>query len=337
MKNIKFDFDDILLQPAKVSNINSRNVINAYYSGYLPLFTAPMDTVVSGKNYELFQDNGINVVLPRGEKGNSDCFTSYSLKEMFNKFDALHHPNSLSPNGRYLIDVANGHMSDLVELTKTLRQSYPNMTLMVGNIANPETYKLLSDAGADFIRVGIGNGAGCLTTQQTAIGYPMGSLIAECYAVSSTLDNPAKIVADGGFQKYSDIIKALALGADYVMVGSLLNKTIESSGDNYLFGKIKISEELAHKLYELNVPIYKNFRGMSTKEVQLKWNKDTIKTSEGVTRMRKVEYSLNQWTHNFVDYLRSAMSYSNARNLNQFIGYAEYNFVTENAMRRFKK
>lgn len=95
----------------------------------------------------------------------------------------------------------------------------------------------------------------CSTTQNVAIGYPMGSLIQECYDVSCLLDNPAKIVADGGMKTYSDVIKALALGADYVMVGSIFNKAIESCGDNYLFGKIKVSQKIAEKAYKHKIPV----------------------------------------------------------------------------------
>lgn len=332
MKNIKFDFDDILIQPSAISKINSRREVNPLDdNGFLPLMTAPMDTVVSSKNYKKFLDEGINVVLPRGEKGDENCFESFSLKGIQENF------NSLYPNGKYLIDVANGHMEDLLQVTKEIKEVYPSITLMVGNIANPKTYELLSNAGADYIRVGIGNGAGCLTTQQTSIGFPMASLVSDCYEVATRLENPAKIVADGGMQKYSDVIKALALGADYVMVGSLLNKTIESSGDNYIFKKIKVSEKLATRLYSHNIPIYKKFRGMSTKEVQKKWNRPVLKTSEGVTRVRGVEYTLNSWTTNFRDYLKSAMSYSDSRTLEDFIGEAEYNFISENSLNRFKK
>jgi len=177
----------------------------------------------------------------------------------------------------------------------------------------------------------------CSTTVHTGIGFPMASLIKECYDISCTLENPAKIVADGGMQNYSDIIKALALGADYVMVGSLFNKAIESCGDNYLWNKIKVGKDDAQLAYRMGIPVYKKFRGMSTKEVQKKWGKQVLTTSEGVVRFRKVEYTLKQWVENFEDYLRSAMSYTNATNLKEFIGQVETLRITDNAYNRFKK
>jgi isopentenyl diphosphate isomerase/L-lactate dehydrogenase-like FMN-dependent dehydrogenase len=76
--------------------------------------------------------------------------------------------------------------------------------------------------------IGIGNGAGCLTTQQTGVGYPMASLIQECYRIKKGAGLKAKIVADGGFKIYSDVIKALALCSDYVMLGGILNRSLES-------------------------------------------------------------------------------------------------------------
>ena len=202
----------------------------------------------------------------------------------------------------------------------------------------------------------------CLTTKQTSIGFPKASLIHECYLVKEKLgkeldedwefyknskfdlfkkpvqtkDNLPKIVADGGMKDYSDIIKSLALGADYVMVGSIFNKTIESSGDNYLYN-IKISRKLAKKLYKRGYPIKKHFYGMSTKIAQKKMGKTKLKTSEGVERYRNVEYTLEGWTENFVSYLTSTMSYVGAENLSEFIGKTEFNFITENAFNRFNK
>jgi len=328
----KFDFNDILIKPAKISNINSRKDINPFHDGFLPLITAPMDTVISKDNKYIYKGLKIITCTPRGEM-NLTGFESYSLQEI----EKQARKGNLNQKGMYLIDIANGHMATLVEMTKALKAKYPEMTLMVGNVANPETYKVLSDAGADYVRVGIGNGGGCSTTVHTGVGYPMASLIRECYEISCSLDKPAKIVADGGMQNYSDIIKALALGADYVMVGSIFNKAIDSCGDNYLFKCIKIKQSFARWCYNNNLPVYKKFRGMSTKEVQKEWGKEELISSEGVIRFRKAEYNLRQWASNFEDYLRSAMSYSNTKTLDEFIGMADIIKITDNAYQRYKK
>ena len=328
----KFDFNDILIKPATTSKINSRKDINPFYNGYLPLITAPMDSVININNENLFDKLKVVTCSPRGEE-NTTGFISYSLSE----FEVLFSNDALNKTGFYLIDIANGHMNKLLDVVKKTKDKYPHLILMVGNVANPKTYELLSLAGADFVRVGIGNGGGCSTTVHTGVGYPMASLISECYKISKTYDNPAYIVADGGMQNYSDIIKALALGADYVMVGSLFNKAIDSCGDNYLFKKIWVPQVIANWFYKNKIPVYKKFRGMSTKEVQRKWGKKELTTSEGVVRFRKVEYSLNQWINNFEDYLRSAMSYSNTKTLSQFIGKAHIIKISDNAYNRFKK
>jgi IMP dehydrogenase/GMP reductase len=330
----KYDFNDILILPAKTSLIESRKEVNPYLNDFLPLITAPMDTVINSKNKSLFENLGIISCLPRGEKiGFTYGFESMSLIDMKMKNEK----GLLDSNGNYLIDVANGHMASLVSTIKTVKIKYPNIVLMVGNIANPETYCLLSEAGADFIRVGIGAGAGCTSSVHTGVGFPMASLIAECYSKSLNYEEPAYIVADGGMQNYGDIIKALALGADYVMVGSLFNKSLESCGTNYLFKYIKVSQKLANLLYKLKLPIYKKFRGMSTKEVQKKWGKLNLTSSEGVVRYRKVEYTLSQWVNNFDDYLRSSMSYCGASELNEFIGVAKTNRITNNSHKRYNK
>ena len=341
--SIMLDFNDILIKPKVITNIISRSDINPFYDDYkLPLITAPMDTVVNDENAHLFSAVGLNVCLPRGEKSEDrGFFKSYSLNEFKLHFldnSAMVNEMMQSINRKVLIDTANGHIQEMLDAVKKAKDLYGDrLTLMVGNIANSKTYVQLSEAGADYIRVGIGNGGGCLTTQQTGVGFPMASLINLCYFESLELNKPAKIVADGGMQTYSDIIKALALGADYVMVGSLLNKCLESSGSNYLFKYIPISSEFAERAYKFGFKINKKFRGMSTKEVQKEWGNTELKTSEGVVRYREVEYTLNGWVDNFKSYLRSAMSYSGARTLNEFIGEAEIVKISDNAYRRFNK
>lgn len=345
----KFDFDDLLIEPEIQTNIITRSEINHRYGafkgpfGHLPIIAAPMDTVVSLKNCNKFTSNGISVCLPRGEKlnghgnvGSKMIFNSYSLMEFTENFIAK---KADAYPSHVLIDIANGHMSDLVYVTLKAKEYYgKTMQLMVGNVANPETYKLLSEAGADYVRCGIGNGGACITTEQTGIGYPMGSLIKECFDAAKKLPKSkrAKIVADGGMKKYADIIKALALGADYVMIGSLFNKTLESCGRNY-FMRIPITRGIANLMYNLGFRIKKEFRGMSTKKVQKKWGNETLKTSEGVVRRRNVEYRLCGWKCNFEHYLKSAMSYTNSRSLEDFVGKAKFNMVTKNSFKRYNK
>ena len=338
--DIKFDLDDVLIEPSVLTDIDSRSkVFPRDKKGYLPLFTAPMDTVVNSDNHDKFLREGISVCLPRGEKLKSDTynnrntFISYSLKEFKDRL-----VNDTIEHNRVCIDIANGHMKDLYNVIRNAKKIHGDeLLLLVGNVANPATYTKLSNAGADFVRLGIGQGNGFLTSENTGVGYPMGSLIRDCRMLANKVKRPAKIIADGGIKKYSDIIKSLALGADYVMLGSILNKSLESAGDNYLFNKIKISDTFADTLYKRGFTIHKKFRGMSTKEVQIKWGNTKLKTSEGVVRKRKVEYTLHQWVENFEDYLRSAMSYTNSKYLYNFIGKTNYNKITDKAHSRFEK
>lgn len=362
-QDIKIDYKDLLISPAIVSNIKSRKDVNPYYShpfgNHLPLITAPMDTVVNARNAGLFTNLGINVCYPRGEYSllpdksmlGTNIFESVSLSEfedlifkdtlLYNNYNISMATNGYVKNFKYYvcIDIANGHMKYLHSLIKTAKNKFGDkIAIMAGNVAHPSTYVLLSNAGADYIRVGIGNGNGCLTTQQTGVGAPMASLVRECHMASLILDKPAQIVADGGIKEYADIFKALALGADYVMIGSLFNQCLESAGPTYLW-KFPLDQygNIAKWLHKNGYTLSKRFRGMSTKEVQKKWGRTQLKTSEGISKIVKVETTLNKWTENFVDYLRTNLSYCNYTELKDFIGNPIINQISEQAFRRFNK
>lgn len=335
----KFDLNDIVLVPAEQSDISSRSECKFEYN---PLIAAPMDTVVSSQNYAKYIANNITPCLPRGlakERliGMFYYFQSFGLCEIETQLNSEdNQPDYFYHFPNVLIDIANGHMTKLIPLIKKIKQRWPNMKLMVGNIANPETFINLGLAGADYVRCSVGTGAGCTTAANVSINYPLGSLISECYELRKHYDIKTKIVADGGMRTYSDIIKVLALGADYVMIGSTFNKAIESAGFNYLW-KMKINNKMAELLWRWGFPIKKKYRGMSTKAVQRSWGKTNLVTAEGITKYQKVEYTLEQWTENFKDYLKSAMSYCNAKTLNDFIGKAQYIFITDAARHRFEK
>lgn len=341
-----YDFDDLLIEPAVLSSIKSRSEINVKnLNGYLPLMTAPMDTVVDENNFHLFAKHGILPVLPRVMNPSKDhfdvnMFLSYGLDDFKKMFLDT---KVYVPDGSRimaLIDVANGHMKDLYEMTKKAKTMYGySMCLMIGNVANPNTFKEYCSIGVDMVRVGIGNGGGCLTTVQTGVGYPMASLIKECNDIRKNGGFRTEIVADGGFKKYSDIIKALGLGADYVMLGSILNKCLESAGETSRenYETVNQYSKETNEMFMADIPLYKNFRGMSTKEVQKSWGREDLKTSEGVIRRNEVNYTIESWVQNFGDYLRSAMSYSGKKELHHFIGGADFNFISQNSFKRFSK
>lgn len=179
---INQDFNDILITPAVTSTIRSRSEINPYQTfgstTWLPVMVSPMDTVISKDNWQLFIDQKMPICFPRGIRPNDfegdelsvlDCFKdviffSYSLDETSEMLEWLIEAQSHNPSTdlgyNILIDIANGHMQHMVDLVKDLKRK-SKVKIMVGNIANPETYRVLSEAGADLIRVGIGFGGGC--------------------------------------------------------------------------------------------------------------------------------------------------------------------------------
>lgn len=362
----KFDFNDVLIQPDVLSDITSRSECELKYStpngGFLPLMTAPMDTVINLENVDNFINNNIIPILPRTVKiddyikfitsKNYDfkydsVFVSVGLDEFENLIDSKYYSvGNIIKN--VLIDIANGHMQKIIDVCKRAKTINPRIKIMVGNIANPETYRKYAEAQCvDYIRCGIGNGGGCLTTKSTFLGYPMASLISEIYNVKSQLltenglcyKTPI-IVADGGMKEYGDIIMSLALGAEFVMCGSIFNKAIESAGDIYFY-KFKVNRKLGIWLFNNGFKKYlrKYFRGMSTKEAQkaINPNATKLKTSEGVIRYRKVEYTLDGWTDNFKSYLATIMSYCNCKYISGFIGKPTVNRITNNAYKRFDK
>ncbi len=352
------DFNDILITPAVTSTIRSRREINPHSlidgsTWFLPIIVSPMDTVIGIDNWQLFLNEKMPICFPRGIRPNdihqddqmvlnafkNSIFFSYSLDETNDMLEWLTNNKDADLEYNILIDIANGHMQHMVDTIKKLRKK-TKVKIMVGNIANPETYRVLSKAGADYIRVGIGFGGGCLTAMNTAIGYSMASLVTQCSDIKEHMESidekTALIVADGGFRDYGDIIKALALGADFVMLGSMLNKSLESSGDTYWKG-IKLSTSFAKFLWKRKFRLEKKFRGMSTKEVQKQWGKKKLTTSEGVVRMRTVKYTLSGWRENFEDYLKSAMSYTDCRTLKDFIGNVKWTVISQNSFNRFNK
>ena len=365
-KEIKYSYNDIGIVPAIISEIEHRKDCDPFIDGKLPLFTAPMSSVVDESNFNLFEENGINAILPRTVNLNTRVsyavngkWAAFGLKE----FEEVFIEKTVSGQKiKVLIDIANGHMAKILSLVKDFKEKYKDIQteIMVGNIANPLTYLEMAKVGVDYIRCGIGSGEGCITSSNLGVHYPMASLIDETseqkkyvgimsgVAKNGTYKSLPKIIADGGIRNYSDAIKALALGADYVMIGGLFTRMAESAaktffeasdgerfylthhhieedGDGWL-----VSDVLSKEAFTFIKTLKKSFFGMASKKAQELMHGQKIRTSEGIEKIVEVKFTLKQWVDNFTDYLRSAMSYTNAKTLNDFITNTDTIVISNN-------
>lgn len=351
IKEPKYCYNDIAIIPAIKSNVDHRSECNPYTGKFeestLPIFTAPMSTVVNEENFELFERNNIIPILPRNfslekrieylERGK---WAAFGLDEFEELFIVKDWDMEISPDVNVLIDIANGHMTRLHNLIYDAKTKYDwssRFKIMAGNIANPLTYYELAKAGADFVRISIGSGAGCITTTQTAIHYPIASLIDETYQIKRNLDRVGEhtpmIIADGGTRDYVDVIRALALGADYVMIGGLFSKLIESSAPTFYYDKENNVVEInpfEHKIdsypdgtfdvdEEMIIDnLHKVFYGMASRRGQEDMSGRKKKTSEGIQKVFDCTTNMRKWKENMVAYIQTAMSYTNCFYVDEF-------------------
>ena len=251
---VKLSYDDISIVPETVTNIFSRMECNPFdENGMLPIFAAPMGSVIDEHNWRTFYDNKVNVVIPRTlslderkkimdytkrQEQHYHPFIAFSLDETIDLFglDSKEITSDIDPDVmrsnhfqmKICIDLANGHMNKLLKVIKYIKKSYGDLVIiMSGNIANPNTYTEYELVGCDYVRVSIGTGSGCLTASNTGVYYPPFSLLKEMSEIRKQYHGNCKIIADGGIKGFRDIQKAL-IYADYVMIGGLFNKCIES-------------------------------------------------------------------------------------------------------------
>ena len=339
-----YTYKDVTIEPCVIRDIEHREECNPYYEdGFLPLFTAPMDTVISKNNFSLFKENKINAILPRTETledrvnySTSGNWAAFSLKEFEDLFCGKENKKfDVTVPIKVLIDVANGHMKKITELVSIAKEVYGNnIIIMAGNIANPQAYYAYAKCGIDYVRVGIGGGKGCITSTCLGVHMPMASLINDISIIKDGLDptyykSIPKIVADGGIRGYADIMKSLALGADYVMIGSVFARMLESAAPKYsdlLSGEIDRGnfkymylQDGKWMLEDEEVGnICATFYGMASRQGQIAMKGAKTKTSEGTSKCLSVDYKMDGWCKNFTDYLCSTMSYVGVRDLERF-------------------
>lgn len=336
----------------KYTNPQKYGITNERY----PIFAAPMSCVVNENNWKEFVDNGITPVIPRTVDYNirltlmKDTFVAMSLKEFQ---AAIEDVNNFNTTSYICVDIANGHMSCMMETCKNAKIAYGDkIVIMAGNIANPKTYDLYAKSGIDYIRLGIGSGNVCTTAANTGVHYPLGSLIYNCNERRNEIKHTIltnteyitvpKLIADGGFKNFDQMIKALALGADYVMLGDLLARTFTACGKLYdtpnpVPGHDKELTRTGALLS--SKAVFREYYGMSTKKAQMEMGKteEECRTSEGIVKYLPVTQYLDKWLDNFAHYLKSSMSYCNCTQLEDFIGFPCMGINTPMARSAFMK
>ena len=328
-------FDDVLLIPQYSSVLPSETKISLNLTKKIflkvPFLSSAMDTVTESKMaIAMALAGGIGVIHRNlSIKDQVKEITKVKNRKLIvgaavgtNKED-LERAKALINNGcdMIVVDTAHGHSAKVLNTLTKLKKIEKNISLCVGNIATGEAAKRLYDSGADIIKVGIGPGSICTTRMVAGIGVPQISAILE---VKQALKNKKiKIISDGGIKFSGDIAKALAAGADAIMMGSIFAGTDESPG----------------KKFKVKGKIYKQYRGMgsigamssgSANRYFQKNFKDKSKfVPEGVEGRVEYKGSISKIIYQLQGGLRSSMGYIGAKNLGQISKNAKFIKITK--------
>lgn len=250
------------------------------YSTTLPIFTSPMSAIIDSGNWETWLGAGIKTIIPRTESLETRIqlcqytFSAFSLQEVKEEFlmkDRRNCPGQL----RISIDVgAAGHDNEMFEVALRLRSMYmKQVIIMGGNIGNPATFSEEYFNTFDYVRIGISSGS-LVNKDFYGYHYPMASFLMSIKKIREfKKSNGPKVIVDGGISGYTDIVKALALGADYVMIGREFAKLFEAAGPIYLkkkdgkTGKDTV-EEVIDRSCGLGPNMYRLYYGNTSLESQ---------------------------------------------------------------------
>ena len=328
-------FDDVLLIPKYSDVLPSETDISLNLSKKInlkvPFLSSAMDTVTESKMaVAIAKAGGIGVIHRNlNIKKQSKEVIKVKKKKLIvgaavgTNNEDLERARSLIDNGCDLIviDTAHGHSAKVLKVLSKLKKINFNVPICVGNIATAEASKKLYNSGADIIKVGIGPGSICTTRMVAGIGVPQISAIME---VKGALKNKKiKIISDGGIKFSGDIAKALAAGADAIMMGSIFAGTDESPG----------------KKFKIKGKIYKQYRGMgsigamssgSANRYFQKNFKDKSKfVPEGVEGRVEYKGNVSKIIYQLKGGLRSSMGYIGAKDINQIQKKAKFIKITK--------
>jgi IMP dehydrogenase len=328
-------FDDVLLLPRYSSVLPSKTNINLSFTKNInlkvPFLSSAMDTVTESKMaIAIGKEGGIGIIHRNLDiKNQSKEVKKVANKKLLvgaaigtNKED-IERAKSLISNGADLIviDTAHGHSEKVLKTLSKIKKIVKDVPICVGNIATGEAAKRLYNSGADIIKVGIGPGSICTTRMVAGIGVPQISAILE---VKKALSNKnVRIISDGGIKFSGDIAKALAAGADAIMMGSIFAGTDESPG----------------RKFKIKGKFFKQYRGMgsvgamsagSANRYFQKNFKDKSKfVPEGVDGRVEYKGKVSKIIYQLQGGLRSSMGYIGAKNLKEINKKAKFIKITK--------
>jgi len=239
-----YSFDDLLLVPKegildsrKDADISSEIVID--YPVEVPIISANMPSVTGPEMaFAMHISGGMGALHRFCSTEDQIKMWDYSRQGIISigLRDGMERTEALANRGAalFLLDVAHGHSEKVLDFIEGWKENYPELYLIAGNVATQEGTQALAYAGADAIKVGIGPGAACTTREVTGFGYPQLSAIMNCTKEKQYFN--IRIIADGGIRNSGDIVKALAAGADSVMIGRLLAGCDEAPNPGEYYG-----------------------------------------------------------------------------------------------------
>lgn len=299
-------YDDISLVPTEISRIKSRTEASTNYKFLnldlsLPVISSPMDTVTGLEMAKELTKLGCLGILNRFDSSLEEILKDKNSESLVKSVSvALNTPldiiKALSEHQKIIcIDTANANNNEVLHKTEEIKKNI-DVQVIVGNIAHGSTLQLLESAGADAVRVGIGSGSVCTTSIQTGIGIGQVSSLLGVLTSREEKKLKIKVIADGGVKSPGDVAKAIALGADCVMLGRMLSGTRETPGE----------------IIKYNGQLWKKYRGSASFGVKMR-----NEFIEGEETMVAYKGAVKSVIDNISDGLKSSMSYMNCLNLDE--------------------
>lgn len=303
--NQSLTYDDISLIPTQVSRIKSRTEAstNCSFLGLklnVPVISSPMDSVTGIEMAKELSNLGSLGILNRFDSSLDAVLNSKNGKGIKAVSIALNSnlktiENIAEKNYLICIDTANANNKEVLKKTEMIKKKF-NVPVIIGNIAHGGSLEQLENAGADAVRVGIGSGSVCTTSIQTGIGIGQVSSLLNILFSRKNKKLKIKIIADGGVKSPGDVAKAIALGADVVMLGRMLSGTRETPGE----------------VIKYNGQLWKKYRGSASFGVKMK-----NEFIEGEETMVAYKGAVKSVIDGISDGLKSSMSYMNCLNLEE--------------------